>query len=343
MSVEKTHSEFDQQISRYLSGELSPEELRDFEELLRSDPELKARVAEYRKIWDAADESASRQSYDLDAEWKLMKAQIPELSMDNADMEHHGKSRSLLFYTYRIAAVLIAGLLIAFGWMYGTNILGTEKIVAHDEALEVLLEDGTHIILNRDSKLRYKKSFAPTGRKVSLNGEAWFDVARDTARPFVIDAGPATVEVLGTSFNVNAYKINSTVEITVKSGMVALTSGQEKQAKQEQLILRAGNSGTYHKQNQEMVLIPQADPNNISWKTRELYFDDSSLQEVVDLLNKVYGAHLVIANEELAACPLTVTFSNQSLEAILNVLKVTLDLKLSRQGDEIRLDGTACN
>jgi len=91
------------------------------------------------------------------------------------------------------------------------------------------------------------------------------------------------------------------------------------------------------------VLIPRADPNSISWKTRELYFDATPLKEVVELINKVYGAHIVIANEALTDCPITVTFSNQNLEAILNVLKVTLDLELTRQGDAIRLDGTVCN
>ena len=151
------------------------------------------------------------------------------------------------------------------------------------------------------------------------------------------------MKVLGTSFNVNAYKENTTVEITVESGMVALSSKQEKQAEQEQIILRAGNSGSYHKQNQELTLKPRANPNNTSWRTRELYFENSSLQEVVNLVNKVYGAKLVIVNADLAACPLTVTFSNQSLESVLSVLEVTLDLEITPEGDEIRLDGEACN
>jgi len=275
---------------------------------------------------------SSGQSYDLDAEWELMREQIPELT----------RSHSLFFYAYRIAAVLVLGLIIGIGWSYGSRILGTEKRVAHDEAVELILEDGTHITLNRNSKIRYKRSFVTTGRKVILTGEAWFDVARDTSRPFVIDAGPAMVEVLGTSFNVNAYKGDPVVEITVESGVVALTSKQEKKEKQEQIVLRAGNSGTYHKQNQELVLVPAADPNSISWKTRKLYFDNSSLQEVVDLVNEVYGAHLVLANEKLASCQITVTFRDQSLEAILNVLESTLDLKLFRTGNEIFLEAPGC-
>jgi len=332
MSVDNNHSDFYGLVSRYLSGELGPDELQDFEALLQSDPEKKALADEFRKIWNAVGSHEAVENYDLDAEWRLMQNEIPDL----------GRGRSLLFYSYRIAAVLVLGLIIASGWIYGTRIMGTERIVAREEPVEVILEDGSQITINRDSWIRYKKKFASTGRKVFLNGEAWFDVARDTARPFVIDAGPALVEVLGTSFNVNAYKGNSTVEITVESGMVALTAKQEKQTMQEQIVLQAGNSGSYHKQDQELVLIPAADPNNIAWKTRDLYFDGATLQEVVDLVNVVYDARLIIANEELALCPITVTFSHQSLDAILNVLKVTLDLEVIRTDKEIRLDGVAC-
>jgi ferric-dicitrate binding protein FerR (iron transport regulator) len=343
MSVEETHSEFDQLISRYLSGELSPEEERDFQNILNSDSRLRTRFDEFQKIWDAAHTPVSDSGYDLDAEWNLMKAQIPELKAEKEARQESGKSRTMFVYTYRIAALLIMGLLLGLGWNYASRNLGTIKVVAQEKAREIVLDDGTQVILNRDSRLRYKKHFSSGERTLSLSGEAWFDVARDTTRPFVIDAGAATVEVLGTSFNVNAYKENTTVEITVESGMVALSSKQEKQTEQEQIILRAGNSGSYHKENRELILTPRANPNNNSWRTRELYFDDSSLQEVVDLVSKVYGANLVIMNADLAACHLTVTFSNQSLESVLSVLEVTLDLEITHAGDEIRLDGEVCN
>jgi len=156
----------------------------------------------------------------------------------------------------------------------------------------------------------------------------------------VIDAGTALVEVLGTRFNVNAYKENSVVEITVESGLVALSA---KKDQEDLIVMKAGSGGTYHKEQKELTLIASSDPNNLSWKTRELYFDGSSLREVADLVNRVYGSHLVIANPGLSSCEITVTFKDQSLEAILTVLEMTLDLEISRSGDEIRLDGKGCN
>ena len=333
MSEEKQHSDFNNLVTRHLSGELTPGEERHFQEMLQQDPKKQSRVDEYRKIWDSIRSAADRRSYDLDAEWDLMKEKLPGIETRSAS------SRSLLFYSYRIAAALVVGLLFAFAWIYATRVAGTEKVVAENEPVEVFLEDGTLVMLNRYSRIRYKKNFSESERNVYLAGEAWFDVSGDPSRPFKIDAGSAMVEVLGTSFNVNAYKENAAVEIIVESGVVALTA---KLDQQEQIVLRAGNSGTYNKNNKELKLIPSSNPNKISWKTRELYFDSSSLEEVTELVNSVYNTNLVIVNQELASCRITVTFRNQTLEAVLNVLELTLDLEITRSGDEIRLDGPGC-
>jgi ferric-dicitrate binding protein FerR (iron transport regulator) len=212
-------------------------------------------------------------------------------------------------------------------------------VVANTQSVEVLLEDGSQVVLNSESKIRYRKHFSGSERKVRLTGEAWFDVARDTLKPFVIDAGSAFVEVLGTSFNVNAYRENPSVEITVKSGVVAL---MPKQDQQDQMVLRAGNSGTYNSRSKELILVPASNPNNISWKTKELYFENAALGEVAVLLERVYQVEIEIGNRELAMCPITVTFRKQSLESVLNVLELTLDLEIVQRDGKILLEGEGC-
>jgi transmembrane sensor len=342
------YTEFQQKAVRYLSGELTQEEKKQFEELLAADPDLATKLEELRKIWDAVDGLAARQGYDLDAEWEGMKARLPgfgngrETAGRNAmpaRTETPGAVRKILVHTYRIAAVLIVGLLFAVAWLYTQRFAGTIMAAAGDEALEIHLEDGSLVVLNRHSRIRYPRHMNGDERHVSLQGEAWFEVDRDSLRPFVIDAGAALVEVLGTRFNVNAYRENPTVEITVESGMVSLTA---KEDRQEQIVLRAGNSGTCHKHSHELVLVPSSDPNKLSWKTRELFFDHTSLAEVADLVGKVYGVDIKIVNSELASCPITVTFRDQSLDAVLKVLEQTLDLEVSRTGSGIVLDGEAC-
>jgi ferric-dicitrate binding protein FerR (iron transport regulator) len=328
---------FNSLVSRSLSGELSPTELSQFQEALRQDPDLENRLEEFRKVWDSMDGMAGRVDYDMDAEWNALRGKIPDFE------EHvHGpaKLRSLLYYTYRIAAVLVIGLVIAFAWIYATQYAGTEVLTAGTEALEIRLGDGTHVLLNRDSKIRYRKPFKGDCREIRLAGEAWFDVAKDTTRPFIIDAGTAIVQVLGTSFNVNAYRENPMIEITVESGVVAVTA---KEDKDELIVLKAGNSGTYNSSSRELKLIPVSNPNTLAWLTKNLYFEDTPLREVAALIGKVYNVKFVIPDPGIADCPITVSFSDQSLEAVLNVLELTLDLEISRKdGETYTLKGTVC-
>lgn len=336
MSLNDPNMVFSSLVSRYFSGELSSEELEHFQNALAQNPDLNFQLEEFKKIWKSVDGVVEKQAYDMDAEWESLREKIPGFT---ADHKLPAKGRSLLYYSYRIAAVLLVGVIISFAWIYATKIAGTQVMEAGMEAMEILLEDGTRVVLNRDSKIRYSKQFSSDPREVSLTGEAWFDVARDSTRPFVIDAGRAMVEVLGTSFNVNAYEENPSIEITVESGVVAVTA---KEDLEEQIILRAGNSGSYNSSSHELILVPAYNPNNLSWKTRELFFEDSPLSEVAALIGKVYNVKVVIPNAELASCPITVSFSDQSLDAVLKVLGKTLDLEISHSANVITLNGTAC-
>ena len=328
MATEDKHSDFDRMLVSYLSGELGPKERARFQEELDRDPEKQELLESYRRIWDGA---IPEETYDLDAEWTLLKRRIPDFDTK--------AGRSLRFYTYRIAAVLILGLVLGISWLYLSRMKDMVRVLAEDTPVEVILEDGTRVRLNRNSSFRYSRSFDQKDRRVFLSGEAWFDVARDTSMPFVVDAGAALVEVLGTSFNVNAYRKNPTVEITVQTGLVALSS---KADQKDQIVMKAGSGGSYNKSRKELKLIPSSDPNSISWMTRELVFDGASLQEVCELINEVYGVQMVVSNQELASCPITVTFRDQSLESVLRVLELTLDLQIRRDGEEITLDGEGC-
>jgi transmembrane sensor len=340
MSVEETNTDFNHLVSRYLSDEMSPEERSAFQEELGKDQRKQELLNEMQELWDSVGRLSSGENYDLELEWALMKKRLPGLtSVPGSAKTGKGTVRPLLYYTYRIAAVLVVGLMLTFAWIYVSHMAGMEKVIADQHPVEVILEDGTEVTVNRHSKLMYRRKFNQTERKVTLSGEAWFHVSRDTTKPFIIDAGVALVEVLGTSFNVNAYKRNPSVEITVESGLVALSA---KKDPGDMIVIHPGSGGTYRKSQRELKLIPSPDPNTIFWKTRELIFEGSTLKEVTELLNRIYDVNIVIMNQELASCLITVTFRDQTIDAILNVLEITLDLQVTRMGDEIRLDGEGC-
>ena len=354
MPAKDSHTVFNNLVTRFISGELTPGEEARFMKVVSGDPELEGRLREYQRVWDSMGEVAGKPGYDLDVEWALLSDRIPGLEETGREpgrkkdmvkeiqeeaIPATGRGRVLLFYTYRVVAALVVGILFAFAWIYASRFSGTTLVAASEKPVEVFLEDGSRVLLNRDSRIRYPKRFNHDERRVRLGGEAWFDVSKDTVRGFVIDAGSAMVEVLGTSFNVNAYRENPVVEITVESGVVSLSA---KNDQQEQIVLHAGNSGTCHGKSRELVLVPVSDPNNISWKTRNLYFENTALEEVARVLQKVYNVEITFLNPDLASCPITVTFADQSLESVLNVLVLTLDLEVSRTGNRISVDGPGC-
>ena len=175
---------------------------------------------------------------------------------------------------------------------------------------------------------------------IKLTGEAFFDVVRDTARPFIIEAGDAVVEVLGTSFNVRTREDGDRVEVTVATGIVSLAS---KLDDANQIILQAGNSGIYHKAQNRLELVERANPNDIAWKTREIRFAATPLKEAIAVINKVYQVNIALEDPALMGdCPITVSFQDQDFAAVLNVIVQTMDLEMKRTDGVIILSGPGC-
>jgi hypothetical protein len=104
MAREEIHKDFDRLVSRYLSGELSPEELAWFQEELGKDPEKKDLLDSYQLIWDSA---APDETYHLDSEWDLLQKKIPGFKADSLPLREMGVGRRLQYYSYRIAAILV--------------------------------------------------------------------------------------------------------------------------------------------------------------------------------------------------------------------------------------------
>lgn len=128
----------------------------------------------------------------------------------------------------RIAAVivLVAGMGWAATYMFrsGTTDMVLVSTGRSEKNIKVVLPDGSSVILNHNTQLRYPEKFDQRGRMATLKGEAFFDIISDPANPFFIDAGKASIRVLGTSFNVNTSNRNDEVEVYVKSGRVLFTA-----------------------------------------------------------------------------------------------------------------------
>jgi len=164
---------------------------------------------------------------------------------------------------------------------------------AKGKQYELILADGTKVWLNAATSLRFPATFSGKDRVVELtDGEAYFEVAHNSSRPFKVNvAGRGDIEVLGTHFNVNAYKENASIQTTLLEGAVKFTSGNRLQ------ILKPGQAavvGVNTNNSNPIELIPDADIEHImAWKDRLFDFDNEELTGVMEELSRWYDIDVV--------------------------------------------------
>lgn len=242
--------------------------------------------------------------------------------------------RSLRLTFLRIAAVLVLALLLgSVGFYIGMNhrkadvfteVLANDRQVLHD----VFLPDGTQVTLNSNSKITFPKEFKGGFREVALEGEGFFHVKPDADTPFVISAGDARIQVLGTSFNVNARRNAQTVEVVVETGKVRFHSNYGQEAETDGLILVQGEKGLLFTESHRLEKTLNDNPNVSAWRTHELIFNHTRLRDVVSDLEKVYHVEIQLSDPSLLELEYTAHFNDQTIDFILDVIRLTFNLEL---------------
>lgn len=319
-------------LAKYFAEELTPEEKAAVDNWVASSADNRTQLDQLRTVWlDTGAvmlEEAKEYVFNENLAWEKVKAR----KQASAATGRRG-SRWML----RIAASVVFVLAAAYLFKTFVSDPGELEALAASEVKTLELADGSVITLNTGSSLSYPEAFAGEKRQVKLRGEAFFEVEHNPERPFVVKAGAATIEVLGTSFNV-AMETNGDVEVAVETGKVLFSAGDRK------LLLEAGQRGIYESAKKVTTLADagSASPAGSFWRTRRLVFSGHSLAEVADALEQAYGVDIQLKNNALANCSLSVTFENDSISNILEVIALTLELDVERNGDAILLSGTGC-
>jgi transmembrane sensor len=235
----------------------------------------------------------------------------------------------------RIAAALIfAALLLVSGYEVFFNPSAKSNLLELSASSQVLntftLPDGTLVSLNSNTKLIYPKKFGRSTREVTIEGEAFFEVKPNKNKPFIIHAGNAQIKVLGTSFNVNAYPESKLVEVTVETGRVQVLNKTDNSVQTNELILTPGDKGTLIYESNSLHKTSNQNPNFLAWKTHNLIFKATSLDEVIQDLAKVYKVDIRIADSNLNKLLLTAQFNNYSLDFILEVIETTFKIEAQK-------------
>ena len=229
----------------------------------------------------------------------------------------------------KYAAIFILAFLIGAATFYFPKSTSLESmafnevIVPLGESAEVILPDQSHVWLNSGSHLKYPSSFNGETRDVVLEGEAFFDVEHNSAKPFHVITSAITVEVLGTSFNVEANDNKEVVNVTLVEGKVNLQNRKGKHVTQ----LKPNQNASYNLKSNKLNISTVDVEFYTSWMHGELLFKDESLQDIASKLERWYNIKIEFDDEAVKE----ITFNgsilkNKPIDQILDILKYTADI-----------------
>ncbi|MBK8561806.1 MAG: FecR domain-containing protein [Saprospiraceae bacterium] len=340
------HSEkYSALAAKYLAGQANPAEEQDLFAWSDASTDNQSTFEEWTQAWAMTEHAtASPFESDMGAAWAKIDAATPATGPEIVERPA-GKivPLSKIARRWSVAAAVLLSIGAGLWWMNRAPVAQQLQLVEirtlDNERKAVTLPDSSQVWLNENSRLAFDANFVQ--RQVNLQGEAFFDVERIVDRPFEITTGDATVTVLGTSFNVRAYEGEEEVEVTVKTGKVALTA---KKAKQSIAPLAPGQTGVYNKKEEKVELATIEQENADAWKTQKLAFDDEKLLYVIAALERYFGVVIKVENPALLECNYTTTtaFEQANLEDILMVIGTTVGFEFSKTDGRYVLSGKGC-
>lgn len=333
-------------IAKVLSGEADAPTTEQLNIWAAENSDNQALLIEIESLWN---HSANYQvaiteskNLDMDAAWKKIHQSVEQ----NLNTIQISKGPSFIRrYSARIAAaaaifvVLSLSAYWAMPYLTGKEAskVETKWLAVSNELNEpktILMPDGSNIVLNTGTSLRYPERFDP--RLVELKGEAFFEVAKDEKRPFEVRFGlDNQVTVLGTSFNIRAYEGDEKVSVAVSTGKVAF-----KAAKLDKIELSSGEAISYNNNNTQLT--KKTDLNANAWKTQVLNFNNDQLKEVLLVLEHHFQAKFEIDNPSILNCRFKGIYEKATLENIMQAISFTLELDIKSNDNVYYISGQGC-
>lgn len=337
-------------IDRFFRNECSPEEEREVSEyILNSKDEVHTQNL-LQKIWNETqfngefNAAKSRVFNKLKSGIKSSDATRPQV---HTTVDSSVSKKPLTQKLLGIAASILLTIGLSFTMFYLNEkddqtivkqIPEVEKINSSGQRSRVVLRDGTKVFLNSESKIRYSdQAYGLTSRNIFLEGEAYFEVAKNADLPFVVTTKNLSTTALGTSFNVRAFKDETSSQISLIEGKVSVAEVNEDRIQSKPFLLLPEeeiyfNQGKMVKRKFDKLQV-------ISWKEGIIYFNETDFYEATRVLERWYNVKFDIKriknNTELKG---TGTFKNESLENVLKALSYSLDFEFKIENDIVTIN-----
>lgn len=205
----------------------------------------------------------------------------------------------------------------------------------------ITMPDGSLVVLHADSRLEYPAAFNGSLREVTLTGEAYFDISKDTLKPFVIHSGSLRTTVLGTAFNIRAYENAPDITVSVTRGKVKVETEQEGKLL---AVLTPDQQVVYNNMVATAVQQSVSADSEVLWVRKDMVFENQPFAAVVETLNSRYRVNIRFENPELENCPIRASFSGtETLDKVLSVVCTIRNASYTMDDDyNILITGKGC-
>jgi transmembrane sensor len=344
-------------IAKKLAGEASSGDLKELESSLRLDPDLHYSLEALYDMWKKKSSQEPEQ-----AETAFQK-HMDRMYAEGIDMGSAGNSSTIeefpnspsRFMNWKTLAFIVSGFfLLTIGYYFysahDSNAISQkqvwEVVTRNGSKTSLLLPDGTTVWLNAGSRLSYDSLYNGKLREVTLSGEAYFDVVRNPAKPFIIHTGKINIKVLGTVFDVKSYPGEKTMETSLIRGSIEVSFPSMPSKKiilkaNQKLIIDKTEIASINNHKKESALLPVISIQHINrvgsdsliaetgWMQNRLYFNDMSFQDLLDNMERKYGVTFQLKDSSLAAIHFTGSFKDETVTQALDALRLTAEKSIA--------------
>ena len=334
---------------RYYEKNCTPQEKEELFDLLRQDENDETVRRLIEETWAQGFPAYKQDGIRADKILEYIVSQPPAVRPKSgvSDSPSHAGARSRVSYAaarpyLRYAAAILVVVLASFFTYYiyflrpsahAPAPLSGLPVPAADQC--ITLSDGSKVLLHKNAHILCDSVFTGPTREVTLSGEAYFDIRHD-ARPFIVHTGVIKTTVLGTAFNINEH--DKDIVITVTKGKVRVENGAGDFG-----ILRGNEQLTVDRVHNKLHKTQVDAGEAIAWKKPYLLFNDASMKEAVQELEKRFHVTIALTNPALENCNVTATFTGgEPLEQVIKVLSKINNMEYRIKDSRIELNGEGC-
>jgi transmembrane sensor len=344
------NTEIDELLLRCNQGSASREEyIQAWEWVHLSDENLRY-YENLRDTWFLAGLNEPQPNEKIDALWQKLENWMDEQE-EQPDVEENPAINLKLGSFLRIAAMLVLtfGIGAAASWKYFKPKTKEEPkqlftvSASKGSKCQLVLADGTRVWLNAGTQMTYSNFFNKTDRNIELNGEAYFQVAKNKELAFEVIANKMKIIALGTEFNVKSYGDENTIEATLIEGKVIVGKAEDSELKDQHFVLQPNQQAIYMKnsdlqKNGVSFYVQDIETNEaLGWKFDKMIIRNEKLDEMKHKLERTFDVSIVFESEEVKNYRFSGTFERETIEQVMNIIRLSAPIKYSIKDKIIRV------